>query len=50
MTREEIIERVRHLDPDQLLQLQQLLDQLEAHPENQTLGTGPDQEDPGSGK
>ena len=48
MDREEIIFRVRHLGREQLLQLQQLLDQLEDHPENQTPETEPDRKDPES--
>ena len=45
MDREEIIFRVRHLDREQLLRLQQLLDQLEDRPENQIPETEPDQKD-----
>lgn len=46
MTREEIIQRVRRLDQEQLLALLQLLVQLEARPENQKPGTEQDPEDP----
>ena len=48
MIREEIIEMVRHLDLEQLLQLQRLLDQLAAQRENQLLLKEPDQEEPES--
>ena len=50
MDREEIIFRVRQLDREQLLQLQQLLDQLEDRPENQTGVKAPDPEEHEPGK
>ena len=48
MTREEIIKWVRRLDPEQLLALLRLLDQLEGRPENQKPEPAQDPGDPGS--
>ena len=45
MNREEIIQRIRLLDRDQLRLLQRLLDQLEGRPENPIPGTAPDPEE-----
>ena len=50
MDREKIIQRVKHLDLEQLLQLQQYLDQLQGRQETQTPETVPDPSDHGSGK
>ncbi len=50
MTRDEIIQRVHHLDQEQLLALLRLLDQLEARPENQKPVTEQDLGDPGDVK
>lgn len=44
MNREEIIQRIRLLDPDQLHSLQLFLDQLESRPENQKHGKAQDPE------
>ena len=50
MTRDEIIQRVHHLDQEQLLALLRLLDQLEARPENQKPVTEQNPGDPGGAK
>lgn len=44
--KEEIIRRIMNLDRGQLLQLRQLLDQLENHPEKQTAGKEPELKEP----
>ena len=46
MDREEIIRRIRVLDPDRLEQVRQFLDRLQYLPENQTGVKAPDPEDP----
>lgn len=46
MTRDDIIQRVRHLDREQLLALLRLLDLLEARPENRKPGPEQDPKDP----
>ena len=48
MTRDEIIQRVRQLDREQLLQLQRLLDRLEGRRETQRPEEDPDPEETGA--
>ena len=50
MDREEIIRRIRNLDPDRLEQVRLFLDQLQGLPENQRGAKAPDPEEPEPGK
>ena len=50
MTREEIIQQVRRLDPEQLALLKQFLDQLQDLTESPTPWKEPVPEEPGSEK
>ena len=50
MDREEIIRRIRNLDPDRLEQVRLFLDQLQGLPENQIGAKAPDPEEPEPGK
>ena len=42
MNKEELIQRIRHLDPAALTSVLLFLDLLQDHPENQRPDTGPD--------
>ena len=50
MDRQEIIQRIRSLDPDQLEKVMLFLDQLQGLRENQRDEKAPDPEDPGPEK